>query len=128
MRFVIVSLLYLCAGAASWAKTIDDSGPAPVRLNFELCRSFEAIEAEEHAGAEFLPMEGASQWGSLTGLLDFGETDTYLRYLDEYVMAILPSGNLHSVLYGLLPGADSGMFHPDAAVVVSVAEDDYPSL
>ncbi len=128
MRFVMVSLLVLCAGTGSWAKMIDDPGPAPVRLNFELCRGFEAIAAAEHAGAELLPMEGASQWGSLTGLLDFGETDGYLRYLDEYVMAILPSGTLYSVLYGLLPGADAARLHPDSVVVVNVAEDDYPSL
>lgn len=127
MRFLPAVLLFLCAANASWGTMIREQGPEAVRLNFELCPRWEAIVAEETAGAEFMPMEGASQWGSLTGLVDFGATDVYLRYLDEYVMAIMPAGTLHSVVYGLLPG-DPPAINPESVVVVHSADEDYPSL
>lgn len=50
--------------------------------------------------SQVLPPEPA--FGSLTGFIDFSQTDALLRYLDEYVMASLQSHDLRSMLHVLV--------------------------
>ena len=70
--------------------------------------------------------ENVSQFGSLTGFIDFSPTDSILRFLDEYVMAALPFNDLHSLLIGITGGEVVDLEYP--AIVVRGEEAEEESL
>jgi len=83
---------------------LEDAMQAAIPTNFEYCSNLEAMIGEDGANSILGSLESLSPFGSLAGFVDYGPTDGFLRFLDEYVMAALPSNDLHSLLFAIMGG------------------------
>ena len=88
MRGVPFLLLSLALLPAAFGFTIEDRARLSLGANFEACSNLEAMLVEPGQVSMLALFENVSQFGSLTGFIDYSPTDSILRFLDEYVMAL----------------------------------------
>lgn len=111
------------AGAVSGRCSIEDAAQPVIPSNFEGCSNLEALILEPGPKSMLDFFENISQYGSLTGFVDYSSTDGFLRFLDEYVMAALPVNDLHSLLMAIMGGEVMELDRPSIYVDEEVAEE-----
>jgi hypothetical protein len=110
-------------GAATGKCSLEDAAQPIIASNFENCSNLEAMILEPGPKSMFDIFENISQYGSLTGLVDYSPTDTMLRFLDEYVMVALPLSNLHSLIVAILGGEAIELDRPSLFVDEEITEE-----
>ena len=89
-------ILWLTLIPAAFANIIEDPTKLAIPSNFDQCDNLKALYPESLHVPDVVFLDSAS--GSLTGFADFTTTDTFLRFLDEYVVSNLQSLELRNTL------------------------------
>lgn len=96
MRRILSVILWLTLIPAAFANIIEDPTKLSIPSNFSHCDNMKPLSADPVAIPDAAFME--SSIGSLTGFADFTNVDTFLRFLDEYVVSNLQSTELRNTL------------------------------
>ena len=83
---------------------LEDAMQAAIPTNFEYCSNLEAMPGDPGTKSIMESFETVSPFGSFAGFVDYGPTDSFLRFLDEFVMGALPFNDLHSILMAIMGG------------------------
>lgn len=89
-------ILWLTLIPAAFANIIEDPSKLSMPSNLEQCDNLKALSPDQTQAPDEVFLEAAI--GSLTGFADFSNTDMFLRFLDEYVVASLQSSELRNTL------------------------------
>lgn len=89
-------ILWLTLIPAAFAGVVDDPSKLSIPSNFEQCDNLKALYPESLRVPDSAFLDAST--GSLTGLADFSTTDSFLRFIDEYVVSNLQSLELRNTL------------------------------
>jgi hypothetical protein len=89
-------ILWLTLIPAAFANVIEDATKLAIPSNFDQCDNLKALYPESLHMPDVAFLDTAS--GSLTGFANFTTTDSFLRFIDEYVVASLQSNELRNTL------------------------------
>ena len=96
MRRLLSVILWLALIPTAFAHIIEDPTKLAMPSNFGQCDNLKALYPASVQVPDDAFLEATI--GSLTGFADFTNTDTFLRFIDEYVVSNLQSLELRNTL------------------------------
>lgn len=93
---MLSAILWLTLIPAAFAHIIEDPTKLALPSNFEQCDNLKALYPSPVQIPDDAFLEATI--GSLTGFADFTNTDSFLRFIDEYVVSNLQSLELRNTL------------------------------
>jgi hypothetical protein len=89
-------ILWLSLIPAAFANVIEDPTKLAIPSNFEQCDNLKALYPESLHMPDVAFLDIAT--GSITGFANFATTDSFLSFIDEYVVSNLQSNELRNTL------------------------------